>query len=90
MKERMLSFINEIHFYLYKDYTKISNDSNILEDIYNYSTNDMIAGLFVNIDLTSELDLYLKLENISSDYDNDFVVENIPNAYMEIRYNLIK
>ena len=90
MKKRMLSFINEIHFYVYKDYTKISNDSNILEDIYNYSTNDMIAGLFVNIDLTSELDLYLKLENMSSDYNNDFVVENIPNTYMEIRYNMIK
>ena len=50
----------------------------------------MIAGLFINIDLTSELDLYLKLENMSSDYNNDFVVENIPNTYMEIRYNLIK
>ena len=90
MKERMVSFINEIHFYIYKDYTKISDDSNILEDIYNYSVNDMVAGLFLNIDLTSELDLYVKLENINSDYNNDFVVENVPNTHMEIRYNLIK
>ena len=27
---------------------------------------------------------------INSDYNNDFVVENIPNTHMEIRYNLIK
>ena len=90
IKNRILSFINEANFYIYKDFTKVADDSNILEDIYNYSTNNMVAGLFLNIDLTSQLDLYLKLENINSDYDNDFVVENIPNTYVEIRYNLIK
>ena len=90
IKNRILSFINEANFYIYKDFTKVADDSNILEDIYNYSTNNMVAGLFLNIDLTSQLDLYLKLENINSDYDNDFVVENIPNTYVEVRYNLIK
>ena len=90
IKNKILSFINEANFYIYKDFTKVADGSNILEDIYNYSTNDMVAGLFLNIDLTSQLDLYLKLENINSDYDNDFIVESIPNTYMEVRYNLIK